>query len=92
MGGEGLGGEGVEGGGSSSQTEERVDETTAAAEQGQKAAQDDKKERPLFSREEAESLTAYLVESQQAFSLVNVADIQHGEPEVDMIDAPAVAF
>lgn len=35
--------------------------------------------RPLFSLEEAESLTSFLVESQQAFSLINVADIQHGE-------------
>lgn len=39
----------------------------------------EKEERPLFSLAEVESLTAYLVESQQAASLVNVADIQHGE-------------
>lgn len=32
----------------------------------------------LFSPEEAGALTVYLVESQQAFSLINVADIQHG--------------
>lgn len=36
-------------------------------------------ERGLFSVEEANALTAYLVESQQAISLLNVADIQHGE-------------
>lgn len=39
----------------------------------------DKEEKAVFSPEEAESLTTYLVESQQAFSLLNVADIQHGE-------------
>lgn len=66
-----------EGGESSSRAEETVNDTSAA-EQRQKL-QDDKKERPLFSLEEAESLTAYLVESQQAFSLINVADIQRGE-------------
>ena len=38
-----------------------------------------KEERPLFEPGEVESLTAYLVESQQAASLINVADIQHGE-------------
>lgn len=39
----------------------------------------DKEERPLFSVEEVESVAAYLVESQQAASLINVADIQHSE-------------
>lgn len=39
----------------------------------------DKGERPLLSVEEVESVTTYLVESQQAASLINVADIQHGE-------------
>lgn len=39
----------------------------------------DKEEKPVFSCEEAKSFTDYLVESQQAFSLINVADIQHGE-------------
>ena len=39
----------------------------------------DKGERPLFSVEEVESVTTYLVESQQAASLINVADIQHGK-------------
>lgn len=37
------------------------------------------KEKPLFLANEADSLIAHLVESQQAFSLINVADIQHGE-------------
>lgn len=39
----------------------------------------EKEEKAVFSPEEAESMTAYFVESQQAFSLLNVADIQHGE-------------
>lgn len=39
----------------------------------------DKEEKAVFPPEEAGSLTTYLVESQQAFSLLNVADIQHGE-------------
>lgn len=38
-----------------------------------------KEDRPLFRPKEVESVTTYLVESQQAASLVNVADIQHGE-------------
>lgn len=58
---------GGEGGGSSPRAREKVD----------------KEERPLFAPQEAESLTAYLVEGQQAFSLINVADIQRGEPEAD---------
>lgn len=68
---------GEEEGGASSRAEETIDETIAS-DQGQQR-QGDKEERPLFSPQEAESLTAYLVESQQAFSLINVADIEHGE-------------
>ncbi|CAM9155421.1 unnamed protein product [Scytosiphon promiscuus] len=40
--------------------------------------EDHNEERPLFSPQEAESLAAFLVDSQKAFSLINVADIQHG--------------
>lgn len=39
----------------------------------------DKEERSLFSVDEADAFTAYFVESQQACSLLNVADIQHGK-------------
>ena len=74
----------VEGGGTSPRTEGMVDETTAT-EQGRKP-QDDKDGKPLFSPGEAKSLTAFLVESQQAFSLVNVADIQRGEPDGGRLD------
>ncbi|CAM9126272.1 unnamed protein product, partial [Laminaria digitata] len=49
----------------------------------------EKEERPLFSLAEVESLTAYLVESQQAASLVNVADIQHGMRGAKRADAQA---
>lgn len=71
-----------EGGEPSSQAEEQTSEVAAAVVvqgQQQQQQQDSKEERPLFSPEEAESLTSYLVESQQAFSLLNVADIQRGE-------------
>lgn len=72
-----VGARALEGGGSPSRAEGRVNEN-ATAEQNQQH-QDDKEERPLFSPREVESLAAYLVESQQAFSLVNVADIQRGK-------------
>lgn len=71
---------GGEGGESSSRAETKAHETTAAEQRQQR--QDDKEDIPLFSLEEAESLTAYLVESQQAFSLINVADIQRGKPRL----------
>ena len=47
---------------------------------------------PLFAPEEAELLTAYMVESQQAFSLMSVVDIQHGEGTVrPVLSAGSVA-
>lgn len=39
----------------------------------------ERKERGIFSVEEANSLTSYVVESQKAFSVISVVDIQHGE-------------
>lgn len=63
-----------EGAGSVGHAGEQTSEVT-----GQQQQQDSKEERSLFSPEEAESLTSYLVDSQQAFSLINVADIQRGE-------------
>lgn len=39
----------------------------------------DEEERSLFSTDEADAFTTYLVESQQAFSFLNVTGIQHGK-------------
>lgn len=41
-----------------------------------------KEERSLFSPEESKLLTAYVVETQQAFSQMSVVDIQQGEIDV----------
>ncbi len=61
--------------------EEEAHDAGTTDQRQQQQQLDDKEEKPLFSPGEAESLTTYLVERQQAFSLVNVADIQHGERE-----------
>lgn len=77
---DGRGEGGGNGGGGLSQAEEQTSKVVASTVvQGQQQQQDSKEEKPVFSPAEAESLTSYLVESQQAFSLINVADIQHGE-------------
>lgn len=41
-----------------------------------------KEGRPLFSTEESKLLTAFVVETQQAFSLMTAVDIDQGEIEV----------
>lgn len=65
-----------------SQGEAGQPDATSEADQAMVSAREkrpEKEQRPLFSVEEVESVTAYLVESQQAASLINVADIQHSE-------------
>lgn len=56
-----------------------VNPTMQGAHRQEEKREDHKEERSLFLPQEAEALTAFLVERQKAFSLINVADIQHGE-------------
>ncbi|CAM9854802.1 unnamed protein product, partial [Ectocarpus sp. 12 AP-2014] len=86
--GEGAG----EGNEPSPETEKQADRETAAALQGQPQQEDSSREEmPLFSPQEAESMIAFLMESQQAFSLINVADIQRGIRAAKRAEAQAAS-
>ncbi|CBN78026.1 hypothetical protein Esi_0082_0041 [Ectocarpus siliculosus] len=73
-------------------TGKQADRETAAALQGQPQQEDSSREEmPLFSLQEAEFMIAFLMESQQAFSLINVADIQRGIRAAKRAEAQAAS-
>ncbi|CAM9723875.1 unnamed protein product, partial [Ectocarpus sp. 8 AP-2014] len=73
-------------------TGKQADRETAAALQGQPQQEDSSREEmPLFSPQEAEFMIAFLMESQQAFYLINVADIQRGIRAAKRAEAQAAS-
>ncbi|CAM9493322.1 unnamed protein product [Ectocarpus fasciculatus] len=73
-------------------TEKQAGRETATFLQGQPQQEDrSREEMPLFSPQEAEFMIAFLMESQQAFSLINVADIQRGIRAAKRAEAQAAS-